>query len=98
MVGFLEVLGPEHRSLMEQLLPSPGLCSLMSGAGEVWRDSQVSSCTPWTGLQSWFLWPNPVLGKAAQLPQLPTLLKNSCNTLGMWTKLTEGAMGSMKPL
>lgn len=75
---------------MEQLLPSPGLCSLMSGAGEVWRDSQVSSCTPWTGLQSWFLWPNPVLGKAAQLPQLPTLLKNSCNTLGMWTKLTEG--------
>lgn len=42
-VSYSEVLSPECRSLMEQH-------SLMSEAREVQGDSQVSSCTPWTGL------------------------------------------------
>lgn len=43
LVSYPEALGPEQSSLMEQH-------SLMGGAGEAQRDSQSSSCTPWTGV------------------------------------------------
>lgn len=71
LVSYPEVLGPECGSLMKQH-------SLMSAAGKVQRDSQLSSCTPDRAV---ILVPIAQPSTGQSHSAVPTLLKNSCNTL-----------------